>query len=100
MPLLEKSAMTDAASPTGLRKWWADRRWKSRRTSRQDGPLAAAARAGRRTRLRRLLIGRRRPPRLFPGWTFGYEYFIERRWLAMRRGALWELALERNLDFP
>ena len=100
MPLLEKSAMTDAASPTGLRKWWADRRWRAGDRLDRMGrwlllhaPVAARAYA-------RLLIGRRRRPRLFPGWTFGYEYFIERRWLAMRRGALWELALERNLDVP
>ena len=39
-------------------------------------------------------------PRVFPGWTFGYEYYIERGWLALRRGALWEFALERNLVVP
>ena len=90
--------MTDAASATGLRKWWAERCWKAGDRLDRMGrwlllhaPFAARAYA-------RSLIGRRRPPRVFPGWVFGHEYFIERRWLAMRRGALWEFALERNID--
>jgi FkbM family methyltransferase len=47
-----------------------------------------------------LLTSRQRAPRISPGWTFGYEYFIERRWLAQRRGALWEFALQRGLSVP
>jgi FkbM family methyltransferase len=47
-----------------------------------------------------LLIGQRGAPRVFPGWTFGFEYYIARRWLALRRGALWEFALERDLAVP
>ena len=85
---------------TGFRRWWDDRRWKAGdRLDRMgrwlllNAPRAARAYA-------RLLIGRRRPPRLFPGWSFGCEYFIARRWLALRRGALWEFALERDLDVP
>jgi FkbM family methyltransferase len=92
--------MTEAAPPTGFRKWWADRRWKAGDRLDRMGrwlllhaPLAARAYA-------RLLVGRRHPPRLFPGWTFGHEYYIARRWLALRRGALWEAALERNLVVP
>ena len=46
------------------------------------------------------LAGRRRPPRVFPGWTFAFEYFSERSWMALRRGALWEFALERQLVVP
>ncbi|MFO1160110.1 MAG: FkbM family methyltransferase [Reyranellaceae bacterium] len=44
----------------------------------------------------------RRQPRLaaFPGWTFACEYFVERRWMALRRAALWEFALERGLVVP
>jgi FkbM family methyltransferase len=43
-----------------------------------------------------------RPPRLevFPGWTFACEYFVERRWMALRRAALWEFALEQGLVVP
>lgn len=85
---------------TGLRKWWADRAWKAGdrldRMGRRllvQAPVLARVYAG-------LLAGRRRPPRCFPGWTFAYEYFIARTWLAQRRGALWEFALERNLVVP
>ena len=46
------------------------------------------------------LAGRRGLPCVFPGWTFASEYFIERRWMALRRGALWEFALERRLAVP
>ena len=92
--------MNSVASTTGLRKWWADRSWKI--GSRLDdmgrwlvvhAPAVARAYAW-------LLAGRRGRPRTFPGWSFGREYFIERRWLAQRRGALWEFALERQLVFP
>ena len=83
---------------TGFRKWWADRRWKAGdRLDRMGRWLLLHAPAAARA-YARLLIGRRRPPRVFPGWSFGHEYFIARRWLALRRGALWEFALERNLD--
>ena len=85
---------------TGLRKWWADRAWKAGdRLDRMgrwllvNAPVLARIYAG-------LLAGRRHRPRCFPGWTFAYEYFIERTWLAQRRGALWEFALERNLVVP
>lgn len=36
----------------------------------------------------------------YPGWTFGAEYYVERNWGALRRGALWEHALERRLEVP
>jgi FkbM family methyltransferase len=85
---------------TGLRKWWADRLWKvgDRLDKMGRWLLTYAPAAGRFYAT--LLTGHRRSPRVFPGWTFGFEYFIERRWMAQRRGALWEFALQRNLVVP
>ncbi len=36
----------------------------------------------------------------WPGWGFADEYYIERRWPACRRGALWEAARDNNLVVP
>jgi FkbM family methyltransferase len=33
-----------------------------------------------------------------PGWSFAGEFYRERRWLALRRGALWTHALKNKLD--
>jgi FkbM family methyltransferase len=35
-----------------------------------------------------------------PGWVFAEEYYDQRRWLACRRGALWEAAREKDLAVP
>jgi FkbM family methyltransferase len=35
-----------------------------------------------------------------PGWSFAGEFYVEHRWLALRRGALWEWALEKGLKVP
>lgn len=35
-----------------------------------------------------------------PGWVFAEEYYDQRRWLACRRGALWEAAREKELAVP
>ena len=35
-----------------------------------------------------------------PGWRFAEEYYDQRRWLACRRGALWEAAAEYKLRVP
>ncbi len=35
-----------------------------------------------------------------PGWRFAEEYYDERRWLACRRGALWEAAAQYKLVVP
>ena len=35
-----------------------------------------------------------------PGWMFAEEYYEQRRWLACRRGALWEAAREKDLAVP
>jgi len=92
--------MTETAPATGLRKWWADRAWKTgERLDNMGRWLLLHAPAGARL-YARVLSSRPRRPRVFPGWTFAYKYFIERRWLALRRGALWEFALERNLAVP
>lgn len=48
-----------------------------------------------------MVISRRRPQlRRYPGWTFAAEYYIERRWTALRRAALWDCALEHGLVVP
>ena len=91
--------MTGALN-TYFHKWWADRSWEvGDRLDRLGRWLLVRAPS-----LGRLyaatLTGRRGEPRIFPGWTFGCEYYPERRWLALRRGALWEFAKERGLDVP
>lgn len=35
-----------------------------------------------------------------PDWRFAQEYYDQRRWLACRRGALWEAAREKDLAVP
>ena len=35
-----------------------------------------------------------------PDWRFAEEYYDQRRWLACRRGALWEAAREKDLAVP
>ena len=35
-----------------------------------------------------------------PGWRFAEEYYDQRKWLACRRGALWEAARENALRVP
>ncbi|WP_421999561.1 FkbM family methyltransferase [Reyranella sp.] len=92
--------MNSAASTTGLSKWWADRCWKiGKHLDDMGRRLLVRAPAAARV-YAWVLAGRRGRPRLFPGWTFACEYFVERRWMALRRGALWEFALERQLVFP
>jgi FkbM family methyltransferase len=39
-------------------------------------------------------------PRGRPGWRFAEEYYDQRRWLACRRGALWEAAALYKLRVP
>ena len=43
-----------------------------------------------------------RAPRLGvrPGWRFGEEYHPQQRWMARRRGALWEAARETGIRVP
>src|SRR6266404_1280961 len=43
-----------------------------------------------------------RAPRLGvrPGWRFAEEYYPQQRWLARRRGALWEAARETGVRVP
>lgn len=56
-----------------------------------------------RPRLGRLyarLLAPRPSLRVFPGWTFAREYYVEHRWMATRRGVLWRHALRNKLDVP
>jgi FkbM family methyltransferase len=92
--------MMTGSPSTRISKWWADRSWKAGdrldrlgRWLLVNAPLAGRAYA-------RLLAAPCGEPRLYPGWSFGYEYYIQRRWLALRRGALWEFAQERGLEVP
>ncbi len=39
-------------------------------------------------------------PRSRPGWRFAEEYYDQRRWLACRRGALWEAAALYKIRVP
>jgi FkbM family methyltransferase len=49
-------------------------------------------------RLYARLLAPRLSLRVFPGWTFGREFFVEHRWMATRRGVLWRHALRNKLD--
>lgn len=44
----------------------------------------------------------RRQPRAVTtaGWSFAREFYVERRWLAVRRGVLWEWAMVKGLKVP
>src|SRR6185436_7860922 len=35
-----------------------------------------------------------------PGWRFAEEYYDQRRWMACRRGALWEAAAKDDVAIP
>ncbi|MCA0301846.1 MAG: FkbM family methyltransferase [Proteobacteria bacterium] len=92
--------MTTGSSSSRFRQWRADRAWKAGdrldrlgRWLLVNAPVLGRLYAG-------LLTGRCGEPRLYPGWSFGYEYYIQRRWRALRRGALWEFAQERGLEVP
>lgn len=39
-------------------------------------------------------------PGIRPGWKFAEEYYPQQRWLARRRGALWEAARETGFRVP
>jgi FkbM family methyltransferase len=89
-----------ADPPRGLAKVWSDYRWKVGNSLDRLGcwllvnaPTVGKLYAGLWSR------GRPRLER-YPGWTFAAEYFIERRWTALRRAALWDFALERKLRVP
>lgn len=89
-----------ADPPRGFAKIWSDYRWKVGNTLDRLGCwlLVNAPTVGK---LYASLWSRGRP-RLerYPGWTFAAEYFIERRWTALRRAALWDFALEQKLRVP
>ena len=39
-------------------------------------------------------------PHTQPSWRFAHEYYEQRRWLACRRGALWEAAVRQAITVP
>ncbi len=39
-------------------------------------------------------------PHTQPSWRFAQEYYEQRRWLACRRGALWEAAARLAISVP
>lgn len=85
---------------THFQEWWANRSWEvGDRLDRLGRWLLVSAPSLGRL-YAGLLTGRRGEPRIFPGWTFACEYYPQRRWLALRRGALWDFAKERKLDVP
>jgi FkbM family methyltransferase len=89
--------MADAVPTTRFGRWWVKRRRKLAIQLDTLGPRLLTERPvlGR-------LYARCLAPRpslsVFPGWSFGYEYFIEHRWMATRRGVLWRFALRNKLD--
>jgi FkbM family methyltransferase len=99
-----KLSVSESEHPRGLAGMWAHHR---RNIPYQIGALldrlgpALLSRAPALGRLYARLIARRglRLER-YPGWTFGAEYYIERRWGSLRRGVLWEHAVEHRLDVP
>ena len=99
-----KVAMNDAERPRGLVGIWAHHR---RNIPYQVGALldrigpALLSHAPALGRLYAKLLARRglRLER-YPGWTFAAEYYIERNWGALRRGVLWEHAVEHRLEVP
>jgi FkbM family methyltransferase len=49
-------------------------------------------------RLYALSLSRRPCATPTPRWSFAGEFYLERQWLALRRGALWTHALDNGLD--
>ncbi len=99
-----KVAMSEAERSRGLAKMWAHHR---RNIPYQIGTLldrigrALLTGAPALGRLYAKLIARRGLKlQRYPGWTFGAEYYIERSWWSLRRGALWEHAVEHRLEVP
>lgn len=92
--------MINRVFATVFHKWWTDQCWRSGVRLDKMGcwMLLHAPALGRLYAA--ILTGQQKAPHLVPRWTFGYEYYVERRWLALRRGALWEFALERGLAVP
>jgi FkbM family methyltransferase len=99
-----KAAMSKAQRSRGFAGMWTHHR---RNIPYQIGALldrigpALLARAPALGRLYARLIARRGLTLArYPGWTFAAEYYIERNWGALRRGVLWEHAVEHRLEVP
>src|SRR5262245_31710705 len=100
-PLLTLSPdMTDGITTTRFGLWWFKRRIASALWLDETGPRLLVERPLLGRLFARLLAGRKPSLDVFPGWTFGYEYFVEHRWWTLRRGLLWDTALAKNLHVP
>jgi FkbM family methyltransferase len=89
--------MTDVVPTTRFGLWWFKRRIAWALWLDETGPRLLVERPLLGRLFARLLAGRKPSLDVFPGWTFGYEYFVEHRWWTLRRGVLWDTALARNL---
>jgi FkbM family methyltransferase len=92
--------MTVADPTRGFAKVWSDYSWKVGYYLDSIGCwlLVHAPALGKAFAM---CLSRGRPRlRRYPGWTFAAEYFIERRWTALRRAALWDCALANGLVVP
>lgn len=89
--------MADATPTTKFGRWRVKRRRKLAIQLDSLGPRLLVERPWL-GRLYARLIAPRPSLSVFPGWTFGREFFIEHRWMATRRGVLWRHALRNKLD--
>jgi len=91
--------MADAVPTTRFGRWWVKRRRKLAVQLDSLGPRLLDQRP-LLARLYARLLAPRPSLQVFPGWTFGCEYFVEHRWMATRRGVLWRHALRKKLHVP
>jgi FkbM family methyltransferase len=91
--------MADAVPTTRFGRWWVKRRRKLAIQLDSLGPRLLNQRP-MVARLYARLLAPRPSLQVFPGWTFGREYFVEHRWMATRRGVLWRHALRNKLQVP
>jgi FkbM family methyltransferase len=89
--------MADATPTTKFGRWRVKRRRRLAIQLDALGPRLLEERPWL-GRLYARLIAPRPSLRVFPGWTFGREFFVEHRWMATRRGVLWRHALRNKLD--
>jgi FkbM family methyltransferase len=89
--------MADTAPTTKFGRWRVKRRRELAIKLDTLGPQLLVERPWL-GRLYARLLAPRASLRVFPGWSFGREFFVEHRWMATRRGVLWRYALRNELD--
>ncbi len=89
-----------ADPPRGLAKVWSDYRWKVGNYLDRLGCWLLVNAPGGEQALCGLAVARPAAAGTLSGLTFAAEYFIERRWTALRRAAAWDFALEQKLRVP